>query len=85
MSWELRTNKKLAKTLKSFPKKDRIRIYEVISLIAIDPYQGDIQKMEGEKNCWRRRAGSYRIFYEIFLKERIILVFKIKRRTSNTY
>ena len=85
MSWELRTNKKAAKTIKGFPKKDRIRIYEAISVIALNPYQGDIQKMGGETNVWRRRIGSYRIFYEIFPKEKIILIFKIKRRTSHTY
>ena len=29
--------------------------------------------------------GSYRIIYEIYTTQKIVLVFKVKRRTSSTY
>jgi len=41
--------------------------------------------MKGEENVWRRRIGAYRIFYKIRVSEKIILVFKLERRTSKTY
>jgi len=50
-----------------------------------DPYTGDIQKIGGEENTWRRRIGSYRISYEIYPDLRLVIVFKVKRRTSTTY
>jgi hypothetical protein len=30
--------------------------------MALDPFGGDILKLEGESNRWRRRIGNYRIF-----------------------
>ncbi|MBI2024454.1 type II toxin-antitoxin system RelE/ParE family toxin [Candidatus Giovannonibacteria bacterium] len=51
----------------------------------MDPFFGDIQKMKGEKNTWRRRIGSYRLFYKIYSDKKIILVFRLERRTSKTY
>ena len=41
---------------------------KVIKDLAIDPYTSDIQKMKGERNVWRRRIGSYRLFYNRFAK-----------------
>jgi mRNA interferase RelE/StbE len=85
MNWILKIDKKAIKKVKRFPKKDIQKIYGAISSTAINPFHGDIQKMAGEKNVWRRRVGSYRIFYEFFPSEKIILVFKVKRRSSHTY
>jgi len=50
-----------------------------------NPYRGDIEKMKGEENIWRRRIGAYRIFYEIIPKEKVIYVFRAERRTTKTY
>jgi mRNA-degrading endonuclease RelE of RelBE toxin-antitoxin system len=30
--------------------------------MAVAPFAGDVLKLEGEDNLWRRRVGSYRIF-----------------------
>jgi len=84
-SWVLQTDPSVLKQLKKISRKDAERILFTIESMAFGPYQGDIQKMKGEKDTWRRRIGSYRIFYEIFQKERIVVVFKIQRRTSHTY
>ena len=46
---------------------------------------GDIEKMKGEINNWRKRIGNYRIFYEIIPKDKTIYVFHVERRASNTY
>lgn len=48
-------------------------------------FNGDIQKMKGEYNAWRKRIGAYRLFYEIVNSEKIIHVFNLERRSSNTY
>jgi mRNA-degrading endonuclease RelE of RelBE toxin-antitoxin system len=51
----------------------------------IDPWHGDIVKLGGEPNDWRRRVGNYRIFYSIHQKHRLVEIAHIKRRTSQTY
>jgi mRNA-degrading endonuclease RelE of RelBE toxin-antitoxin system len=84
-NWVLQIKLKIYKTLAQFPKRDRERILEVIENLPNNPYAGDIEKMEGRENLWRRRIGAYRIFYEICAPEKIIHVFRVERRTSKTY
>jgi mRNA-degrading endonuclease RelE of RelBE toxin-antitoxin system len=48
-----------------------------------DPFSGDIKRLEAP--AWRRRSGSYRIFYDLMLDEHLIVVTAIKRRTTTTY
>jgi mRNA-degrading endonuclease RelE of RelBE toxin-antitoxin system len=57
-------------------------VYKALKRI---PHFGDVQKMKGEVNTWRRRIRAYRIFYKIKVAEKIILVFKLERRTSKSY
>lgn len=86
INWELKVRQVIWKEVAKFPKKDQIKITEVIEKeIVLNPYVGDIEKMEGEENSWRRRVGAYRIFYEIYVQEKIIYVFCVERRTSKTY
>lgn len=84
-SWALRIDPGVFKALKRIPHHERERILGVLQILHADPYFGDIQKMRGRVDVWRRRVGSYRIFYRVFTEARIILVFHVERRTSNTY
>lgn len=84
-SWELKVRDKVFKTLAKFPKKERAHLIETIEALPSGPYIGDIEKMRGEENTWRRRIGAYRIFYEIRMPEQVIYVYGIERRTSKTY
>ena len=84
-NWDLQIDSAVCKTLKKIPRYDSEKILGVIKLLPINPYFGDIQKMKGERNSWRRRVGSYRIFFKIKIEESTILVFKLERRESKTY
>lgn len=84
-NWVLQIDQSVLKDLKKFPQKDCQRIIAAIQSLPINPFAGDIQKMKGEKNVWRRRIGSYRLFYEVLSEEKVIHVFRIERRTSQTY
>ena len=67
------------------PKNDSERLSQAIDSLVWDPFAGDIRKIEGQQNAWRRRVGSYRIFYDIKIEEKIVVVFRVARRTSQTY
>lgn len=84
-NWELHIDPDVVKVLQKFPRYDTVRILDVIRLLPVDPYFGDIQKMKGYNDVWRRRIGSYRIFFRVKIEARIILVFNVERRTSSTY
>jgi len=53
--------------------------------MADDPFAGDVLKLEGAGDRWRRRMGSYRIFYSLNAEARTVRVSAILRRTSTTY
>lgn len=84
-NWDLDIDPSVLKTLKRVPVRDAAPILAVIRLLPADPYFGDLKKMKGEEETWRRRVGSYRIFYKLKRIEKIVLVFRVERRTSHTY
>jgi len=85
INWDLPVDPRVFKTIKKVPQHDAEVILSVIRALPANPYFGDIQKMKGEENIWRRRVGVYRIFYKIKGAEKIILVFHLERRVSKTY
>lgn len=85
MSWNVKITQKVLKEIKRFPQKDAKRLLFVLEEMSKNPYRGDIEKVKGEENVWRRRLGSYRILYEMFPPRKFIWVFDIKRRTTTTY
>ena len=85
MSWTLLVRKKAKKSVLRFSKKDQERIKGVLFELTLNPFAGDIVKLESNENLWRRRVGSFRIKFQIINSEKIIYVYEIKRRTSTTY
>ena len=67
------------------PRHDAERLLAVIEGLLADPFNGDIQKMGGEKNVWRKGVGAYRIRYELIKEEKIVHISRAERRTSKTY
>ncbi|KKT30086.1 hypothetical protein A3G55_02345 [Candidatus Giovannonibacteria bacterium RIFCSPLOWO2_12_FULL_44_25] len=85
MNWIIFIDGKAKKYLRRIPKQDSGRVREALRELVHNPYAGDIEKMEGKIDAWRRRVGSYRIFYEIYEQRNLIYISEIQRRTSTTY
>ena len=85
MSWEIKIAKRVLKQVKKIPKKDAQRLSIILQSMSENPYRGDLDKLKGEENTWRRRVGAYRIIYEIFPKQKMVFIEDIRRRTSTTY
>lgn len=71
-SWDLEIDPYFFKELKRIPKDYAEQILHGVRDLCNNPFAGDIQKMKGEKNTWRRRVGAFRVFH-------------VERRTSKTY
>lgn len=84
-NWDLHIEAGVYKTLANMPRRDAKVVFDAIGAFPANPYFGDIQKMKGAYDTWRRRVGAYRVFYKIRIPEKAILVFRIERRTSRTY
>lgn len=84
-NWVLHVDPHVFGVMKRIPRRDAEAILAVIRFLPFNPYFGDIQKMNGEQHDWRRRIGAYRLFYRIKIAEKVVLVFRLERRTSKTY
>lgn len=85
-NWVLQIDPAVYKHLDRIPRKDVGRILLILNKEFVkNPFAGDIRKMAGEQNVWRRRAGAYRIKFELILSRKIVYIFGVERRKSNTY
>lgn len=85
MVWELRIDQMVFRWLRKIPAKDARRIFFVMTQMAANPYAGDIEKIRGQNDVWRRRVGTWRIFFEVHAAQRVVHVFHVERRSSHTY
>ena len=85
MNWHIAVSSHARKQLNRFPTPDTRRVEHAIDEMQQDPFAGDVEKINGQKNSWRRRVGAYRILYDIFNDQKMIRVVAIRRRASNTY
>jgi mRNA-degrading endonuclease RelE of RelBE toxin-antitoxin system len=72
------------KSLKRIPVDDKTRILAALAELQKNPFQGDIRKLQGLPG-FRRRVGSWRIFFEVMPETKQVVVAAIERRTSTTY
>ena len=85
MAWTVTIAKPAQKQAARFPTKDQAKIGAAIQSMADNPFSGDVLKLEGSENLWRRRVGSYRIFFALDTTARVVAITAILRRTSKTY
>lgn len=79
MTYSLQIKRSAAKALSKFTKNDRIRLIETIDRLREEPNAGGVLK--GEFAGLRRlRVGSYRIIYEVFDEQLVVLVIRIGHR-----
>lgn len=84
-TWNVVASGDAQRRLRRIPPKDAERILAAFRGMEANPYEGDIEKLGGEENRWRRRVGAYRIFYRLYPSEKRILIIEIERRGSHTY
>ena len=83
--WIVHVDRAVEKQLRRIPRRDAERVFSAITEMAANPYSGDVVKMHGEEDVWRRRVGAYRIFFEVLSEERVVYVYRVERRTSTMY
>ncbi len=61
------------------------RVRSAIRSLADNPRPPKVRKIEGAERAYRVRVGDYRVVYEIYDKERLVLIIQVARRTEATY
>ena len=78
-SYRLTFKKSVTKDFRSIPKDDVASIIIRIKALADDPRPMGSEKLSGQER-FRVRQGVYRIVYEIFDEELVIVVVKVGHR-----
>ncbi len=61
------------------------RLRTAVRSLADDPRPHGVRKIEGAERAYRIRVGDYRVVYEIYDKEGLVLILQVARRTETTY
>ncbi len=85
MDWNLQISDPAQKDFRKLPPRDQVRVKTALLAMEKDPFQGDIKRLKAQPSGWRRRVGDYRIIYDIYFEQRLIVIAGILRRTSTTY
>jgi mRNA interferase RelE/StbE len=78
-SFNLRFKASVKKDLKAIPRKDVLRILEVVDGLANNPYPLNSKQLVG-RDAWRVRIGVYRVIYTIDNQEVVIETIKVGHR-----
>ncbi len=80
-SYELAFKKSVAKDLRSIPKDDVGRILKRIEALRDDPRGEGCVKLSAQER-YRVRQEVYRIIYEIYDNELVVMVVKVGHRSA---
>jgi len=61
------------------------RMRTAIRSLADNPRPRGVRKIEGSERAYRIRVGDYRVVYEIYDKESLVLILQVARRAETTY
>ena len=61
------------------------RLRTAIRSLADEPRPHGVRKIEGAERAYRIRVGDYRVVYEIYDRESLVLILQVARRTETTY
>lgn len=62
---------------------ERLRV--AIRDLANEPRPHGVRKIQGTERAHRIRVGSYRVVYEVYDNENLVLILQVVRRTESTY
>jgi mRNA-degrading endonuclease RelE of RelBE toxin-antitoxin system len=65
MAWNLQLARDAARAVERLPTKDRTRLIAAFRAMAENPFGGDIKRLRNERAAFRRRVGSYRVFFDV--------------------
>jgi len=75
----------LGKLKQRIRRHDFERLRTAIRGLADEPRPQGLRKIRGAERAYRIRAGDYRVVYEIYDSENLVLILQVARRTETTY
>jgi mRNA interferase RelE/StbE len=66
-------------------KEDFERLRDAVRSLAVEPRPPGVRKIRGAEKSYRIRTGSYRVVYEVYDNDNLVLILQISRRSETTY
>jgi mRNA interferase RelE/StbE len=65
--------------------QDSERLRRAIASLADEPRPQGVKKIRGAEQAYRIRVSSYRVVYDVYDRENLVLILQVARRTETTY
>lgn len=66
-------------------REDIEHLRKAITNLAGEPRPKGVKKIKGRKMSYRIRVGNYRVVYEVYDNDKLVLILQIIRRSETTY
>ena len=66
-------------------RKDFERIRDAITNLTQEPRPQGVRKIKGAEKAYRIRVGRYRVVYEVYDNDNLVLILLVTRRSETTY
>lgn len=80
MSYRVELTTAAARQVRKLPRPIRDRVLEGIEELGEDPRPNGSKKLAGEQTAWRIRIGDYRVIYDVFDDELVVIVVRAAHR-----
>ena len=71
--------------LRRLPLQVQARLATPIRSLAHSPRPPGARRVQGQERTWRIRVGPYRVVYDLYEEEHLVVIFKVDRRRESTY
>jgi mRNA interferase RelE/StbE len=80
-SYNVKIKNSAQKEIRKLPSKElRDKVISIINGLYINPIPDEAKKIKGSNNIYRIRQGTYRIVYQLYKNELLIMVIRVWHR-----
>ena len=66
-------------------RRDFERLRDAVRNLAKKPRPQGVRKIKGADNAYRIRVGNYRVVYDVYDSDKLVLILLVTRRSETTY
>ena len=81
VSYKVKIKNSAQKEIRKLPNKElRNKVISIINGLYINPIPDEAKKIKGSNNIYRIRQGTYRVVYQIYKNELLIMIIRVRHR-----
>ena len=80
-SYRVKIKSSAQKEIRKLPGKElRDKVVDIINSLYTNPLPDESKKIKGSKNIYRIRQGTYRVVYQIYKDQLLIIIIRVRHR-----